>query len=386
MSAQAYLAERAALSLIAADARLVRDLALDPRFERIRPIVALALMPFLSAFVYESARYIQRTDAAAVRTPPHEEMLLVGRMRVKLTEDKYRSSAEVLENAEELSAVNSGWFLEGHRGLLGPLKRLIQPDLGLLFMEGEVVCTTHVAFLNLGLTRDALTDSSLSLDNLGPHLHDTMTDVGEYVGLLLGKLGQDAGAPGHAVGRAPEAQLKPMQYRDVKSAGFYGSVAHRVAPGRKEVGILLTQMLSQVNTARVLVPRVVGRHEAAALKIGFVSLFQTASGLRKLLEEDQDAHFLQPDAREVMSGTLASAQVSDVLENRGLRNTLVHYGVGRRAAPRLSSGLPLFGLVEAHADGETFAEMTNKVGAGLDHVSRGLRDLLPRMPTPQGTL
>lgn len=381
MSAQTDLAQRAALSLIAADAKLFRDLALDPRFESVRPIAALALMPFLSAFVYESARYIQRTDAA-VGTPPHEDMLLASRMRVKLTEDKYRSSAEVLGNAEELSAVNSGWFLEGHRGLLGPLKRLIQPDLGLLFMEGEVVCTTHVAFLNLGLTREALSGSSLSLDNLGPHLRDTMVDVGEYVGLLLGKLGEGEDAPG----RASEPQLEPMQYRDVKSADFYGSIARRVAPGRNRLGILLTQMLSQVNTARILVPRVVGRHEAAAFKIRFVSLFQTALGLQKLLEEERDARFLQRDAIEVVGETLASAQVSDVLENRSLRNTLVHYGVGKRAARRLSSQLPLYGLVEAHVDGETLAGMENKIEVGLDHVSRGLSDLLPRIPAPQGTL
>jgi len=158
VSAHSDLAERVVLSLIAADAKQFHDLALDPRFEPIRPIAALALMPFLSAFVYESARYIGRTDAA-VGKPPHEDMLLASRMRVKLTEDKYRSSAEDLEKAEELSAVNSGWFLEGHRGLLGPLKRSIQPDLGLLFMEGEVVCTTHVAFLNQGLPGEALSGS-----------------------------------------------------------------------------------------------------------------------------------------------------------------------------------------------------------------------------------
>jgi len=54
----------------------------------------------------------------------------------------------------------------------------------------------------------------------------------------------------------------------------------------------MTQMLSQVNTARIYVPRLAGRHEAAAFKIRFVSLFQTALGLRKLLEEERDSHFL----------------------------------------------------------------------------------------------
>ncbi len=105
--------------MISADAKLFRDLALAPRFEPIRPIASLALMPFLSAFAYESARYIRQMDPTVVRVlEPHEEMLLASRMRVKLTEDKYRSSAQVLENAEELSEINSGWFLEAHRGLL----------------------------------------------------------------------------------------------------------------------------------------------------------------------------------------------------------------------------------------------------------------------------
>ncbi len=382
MSTHADLAERVALSLIAADAKLFRDLALDLRFEPIRPIAVLALLPFLSAFVYESAKYIRRTGAATVRMPPHEEMLLASRMRFKLTEDKYRSSAEVLENAEELSAVNSGGFLEGHRGLLGPLKRLIQPDLGLLFLEDEVVCTTHVAFLNLGITKQDLSDSSLSLDTLGPHLWDTMTGVGEYVGLLLDRLGEDA----QALSGASEARLEPMQYRDVKSLGFYESIASRVAPGHNGVSILMTQMLSQVNTARVLVPKLATRHKTAAFKIRFVSLFQTALGLRKLLDEERGAHFLQPDAIEVLGEMLASTYVRDVLEKRDLRNTLVHYGVGRRVASRLSLRLPLYGLVEAHAEGHTFTELSEKVEAGLDCISQGLRDLLPEIPTPQGTL
>ncbi len=261
------------------------------------------------------------------------------------------------------------------------MKRLLQPDLGLLFFEDEIVCTTHVAFLNLGLTKKGLSGSSLSLDNLGPHLRDRMVDIGEYVGLLLRKLGEDTCAPG----RASEASLDPVRYRDVKSKGFYGSIAARVAPGHERIGILLTQMLSQVNTARVLAPKIAGQREAA-LKIGFVSLYQTALGLQKLLEEERDSPFLKPEAVEVIGETLASAKVQDVLAGRGLRNNLVHYGVGKRTAPLLSSSLPLYGLVEAHMDGETFDCLASKVEAGLDTVSRGLRDLLPRMPSSCGQL
>ena len=218
-----------------------------------------------------------------------------------------------------------------HRGPLGPLQRLIQPDLGLLFMEREVVRTTYVAFLNLGLTREILSGSSLSLDNLGPTCGTRWT-TSPRRRLAPREAGRRRGSHRVCVGGATEAHAIPRpQVRGL----LYGSIARRVAPGRNQVGILMTQMLSQVNTARIFVPRLAGRHEVAAFKIRFVSLFQTALGLRKLLEEERDSHFLQPDAIEVVGETLASAQVGGVLENHGLRNTLVHYGVGKRAAPLL---------------------------------------------------
>jgi hypothetical protein len=47
---QVKLALQVSLSLIAADAELFRDLVFGPRFEPIRSVAILALMPFLSAF------------------------------------------------------------------------------------------------------------------------------------------------------------------------------------------------------------------------------------------------------------------------------------------------------------------------------------------------
>lgn len=383
MSGRYNLAEQAALSLIAADAEFFRDFMLNSRFKGIQPIASLALLPFLSAFVYESAKYIERTNPFAGRgLESHKEMLLESRMRVKLTEDKYRSSAEVLENADDLVAINSGWFLEGHHGLLGALKKLIQPDLGVFFIHDEVVCTTHVAFLNMGLTKKALSDSSLSLDNLGPYLKDKMVDVGAYVGLLLSQLGIDTQASKQKSGDP----LPPIRYRDVESERLYESMARQVAPNRPRIGILVTQMLSQINTARVIVPMIAGRNEAAALKISFVSLFQTASSLRKLLEEEKANSFLHPDAVKRIAAMINADPVRSVSENRNLRNNLVHYGVSRSISARLSSDLPLCGLIEAHSDGKSLADMARDVKAGLDCVSQGLQDMLPRTLAPEATL
>jgi hypothetical protein len=67
MSNQASLAEQTEVALIAADAWFLRDLVLDPRFEQSRAVAILALMPFISAFTFESSEYFKRKDPAMVQ-------------------------------------------------------------------------------------------------------------------------------------------------------------------------------------------------------------------------------------------------------------------------------------------------------------------------------
>jgi len=131
------LSEQASLSLIAADVKLFRDFMLDPHLEPLRFIIGLALMPPLSMFVYESAEYIKRqyptVPTIQELLQPHQELLRRSRLRLKLLDDSYKSFEDILENASQLVAINSSWFLQGHRGVLRPLKRLLQSDLGVYF-------------------------------------------------------------------------------------------------------------------------------------------------------------------------------------------------------------------------------------------------------------
>jgi hypothetical protein len=383
VSSQANLAERAELSLIAADAMFLRDFVLGPRYERIRDVAILALMPFISAFTFESAEYIKRKDPAMVRAlEPHRDLLRASRLRLKLLDDNRKSFDEVLDNASELAAVSSGWMMEDHRGLLGLLKRLIQPDLGIYFAQYEVFCTTHVAFLNLGLCKEALAASSLSLANLGPYLLDTSEDFGRYVALLLRKLGMSTEASDSARG----VPLSSIGFRDLKSKRLYKEMARRALPDRVPVCLLLTAILSQVNTARLLVPSIAEHNEVAAFKVRFASLFHAASSLQKLLDQDRVGPFLHPDAAGQIDAALRLAPVQNVLGNRLLRNNLVHYGVHKSTASQLSADLPLFGLVEALAKGRSLSTVANDVELGLNHISEIFGGLLPERLTPQETL
>ena len=313
---------------------------------------------------------------------PHEELLRTSRLRIKLLADKRRSFDEVLENADALTAINSGWFTNMHHGILGPLKAWMQPDLGVYFVQSDIVCTTHVAFLNMGLTEQALSASSLSLDTLGPFMHRTAIDFGRYAGLLASSVGIEDLASETATGPLPP----PVGFRDLKSKRLYGSMARRVAPGQNSVCLLLTSVLSQINTARFLAPMIAGENDVAAFKVRFLSLFHAASGLHSLLGRDRADSFLLPDAKQRLGDALNALPIQSVLEDRDLRNILMHYRVGKRAVPRLSLHPPLFGLVEAHAPQKSFASLKRDVELGLDRLADGLHGMLPRTLTPEETL
>jgi len=168
----------------------------------------------------------------------------------------------------------------------------------------------------------------------------------------------------------------------MKSNRLYKSIAQRVALGQLRIGLLLTWMLSQINVARIIVPLIARENEIAALKIRFVSLYQNALSLQKLLDEESKTSFLLPHAAELIADTLAAQPVINVLQAKDLRDDLVHYGVRKRISQHLSNKLPLFGLVEAHT-GRSLEDVGADVDRGLERVYDGLRALLPPKLAPR---
>jgi hypothetical protein len=381
------LRTQAERSLIACDARFFLDLALNPRLEPIRPTAFLMLMPFMSAFLYESIRYTKREKPESLRElHSHQDLLRASRMRMKLLDGDPRTLDELLTEADELVAVVKNMFMRDHRGVLGPLKRLLQKDVGIHFIRDEVVGTHHVALLNAGITPRTL--SGMSWDGLDQYLYDTSGGVGTDTAQLLSELGilQSVGVDSYPSESATGQPLSPPQYCDRRSEVFYGSVARQAAPGRDGVGVILTSILSQVNTARVLVPLVAAHNEIAAFKIRLVSLFHAAVSLQNLLDKDRRTPFLHPDAVQRLRAILGTDVIRRVRRRKALRHNFVHYRIEDHVAERLSPGLPLSGLVEALTSGDSLAATADEVNIGLDLVSDGLFSLLPQPLTPEGTL
>jgi hypothetical protein len=237
----------------------------------------------------------------------------------------------------------------------------------------------------------------MSWEKLGLRLKATTTDYGSDMVKLLSELGivRNLNTAAYATEGSSQPPLPATRYRNFKSGRFYESAARKVSPGRDSVGAVLTSVLSAVNAARVIVPKVDEDNDVAAFKIRFVILYHAAASLQKIVTKHRtsvrqsSAPFLQSDAAEQVEALLAASPVKSV-DKKTLRNHLVHYDlkpkVMKRLAPLLVPDLPLHGLVEAHTSGQPLAELADEVERGLDLVADGLHGLMPEDLAPRGTL
>jgi hypothetical protein len=381
------LAEQASLELMSKEVEFFRNFAFDSVLEPIRPIAAFALMPFMASFVFDSAKYLREEDSAIAQAPAtvsvleeYEEQLSRSRLRLKFSDSKNRSLDAILKDDYAMMSTNNALLGETHGGFLGPLKNLLQANLGVYFSQGKMVCTTHIALLDLGLDDETLTTTSL--DDLGPYLHDRSEGYGQYMGLLMRSLGVEAPVEVST----NSITVTPLGYRDLKGKRFYESMARQVSPLEPSVGLRLMAILARINTARIIAPQVASADSMATFKIQFLSLFHAASCLDDLLQEERGGRFLHNDAIDQICTVLGTDAVARVRGHYHLRNVLVHYRVAKRRRHLLSTNLPLSGLVEAHTDGASRTAIASDVEAGLASVAAGLGSLMPRTLTPRGTL
>lgn len=395
------LAEQAEKTLIAADMRLCLDVNINPRFRRIQGVAALALMPFFSAFFLDSYHYMSKKSPELAKVlQPNLELLKNSRLRLKPLEIHGKRFEDILKDTNQLARINSGWFRDTRPRILRFISKFIQKDLGIFLMDGEIISTTHLAFMNLGLTEERLNQHSLALRNLGPFLQKIFEGYGLYSSNLYVVLANEV-SDGNEIQAEYMYQLLALTdsfnlilsgehmddsrvnrtlsvpYRDVHSEPFYEQIAKTRGPEQTAAFILLLAALSQINSARVLIPKVSDDNDLAALKVRFLSLYHATHTINKLSAQSRRSNLIYPQALDLIGEALGNRSVRRIRKMKSLRDNLIHYGVKPHIVPRLSENLPLSGLIEAHTNGGSLVDLWNEVTVGLDHIVEVLGPLLP---------
>lgn len=376
MSGGEHLSLNTTLSLMKADLSFFRNMALDPRLEPYRFINMFALMPFLSSFVLDSSQVLNRYDPGVSKMlRPYATVLRDSRQRLKPLDDRKKSSDELLADALTVEEITSRWFAKEDPRML---------DLGIFLIEGHMVGTVHVSMLNLAPSTLQLSDPGGSFETLGSYMFEIAKFYGSYTRSLLDAWDMEV----RPFGMVPGEPLPPIGYRDLRSSTFYQSMEKEVTPRPATVGMFLTLILSQVNTARILVPLIAGANEVSDFKMKFTSLFHATGSLQRLLDMDMrtQGEILRPLTARRIADMLGTPTIRAVRRNIRLRNTLLHYGVEEREAARLAEDAPLFGLIEAHDPGRSMASFMPDIELSLDQIAEGLRTVLVPTLSQEGVL
>ncbi len=365
------LTRRLAMSLIRADARLWRDYARWEPEGDLKSIAGLALMPYLCAFVVDSARYLQAEPVfgeAAQLLRPYEHLLSLSRLRAKLFDDSRLGFEGSMEVADKSSAAYSDWFFRSRVAWVRRARQRCVWDLAVFTLERQLLTTSHVAFLNLGM--DAERAHGWSPASIQEEIRATAESIGGYAGAVLEALGESRNM--EAVKATPGPRLKS---KNLRSATFYAGMPLLPGPRRRAAAVVLTSLLCTVNAVRLVVPHLSPGNEEAELRAQFITMFHVRTCLSGLLSADSEGLLLAPSARERLA-ELVQVLPAPSQERKALRNAFVHYRVSRRAAPRLRSDRPLFGVTEAHLGAMDAEDLRLETRSGLEASALALSDLL----------
>ncbi|MCE5204122.1 MAG: hypothetical protein LLG24_07935 [Actinomycetia bacterium] len=302
-----------ALEAISADAWGLMGLALGLLEHAHSSLLTPSLLPAMAMFVVDSRKALRVLDPALAATLEDEflSQLALSRRRAKLLDDRVLS---VDEAARELMAIASNQtqhFLGLHSGPLAPLKRALQPDIGLTTYDGRLVATTHFTAAIVGW-RDG-TDP----EALGTQIAVAASEFATYGLSLL--LSFDLGVPDPL----PVDMLdRPVVMRDAYSPSLYrrglmNGLPHELAVGA--AGVLVT-----VNHLRHIALPVLPPRSLTAFRLKTITAFHADSYLtylqNRLYCDGSDSPL-----RNALSGVLGQPASRWLRKRKALRNTLVHY-------------------------------------------------------------
>jgi hypothetical protein len=238
------------------------------------------------------------------------------RARSKLFDGDTKLS-EVLRQQKLVDSFNVRVFRNSHVGLLAPLKRWLQPDMGIFFLDQDLVGSTHVATLNFGYDEGLFSDPGVWALPPGQELHEFSQEVGAFVARAVRRLG---GIPDLERGAPLVVSISAENHQSTK---LYAAIAKELDLPDPRLASLIVAATSQVNfTCRVIAPAL---RTSLAMRLRFLSWYHAVTGLRLV-----GAHLRGGRGRRIgamLSHALGREGARRMKKMRALRNHLAHYSL-----------------------------------------------------------
>lgn len=304
--------------------QLVHAMQTDPN----GAVYSFAIMGAIGLVVEESFRLI---SPMAELTELANANLRKARSRLKMFDDTEGYSEGFVQVLSIAQTKGAEWFSLRHQGLLGSLKRYLQPDLGTYWLGQHLIATTHTALPALGLTQSELDElTPTAMNNLGR----TLFDYGQRGGAALAAIATALASRGFSLPpRNVESNVIPISHNDFKSDRFYSAatLALKVSDERHAAAAVFA--VAQMNTAIHLLPRLLDAGSNLLLRFQVLTAYH---GMRTL-----DASCIVRTSDDEPFWLASPATIP-----RSARNLCAHYGLRKGALFAGGSSDPLGAAIE----------------------------------------
>ncbi len=207
----------------------------------------------------------------------------------------------------------------GKSGFKGFISKLLQPDIGIYFLDEDPIYMTIVGFSVTGRVKTEI--ESLAEDdfeNIPEQTKSFGIAIGEYFAAIEDLMSLYGISRNHVSPITIPSDLN-ITHNDFHSEKLYKRIASQASLKEKNISPILFFILTQVNIAYTLLPRILLPDSNLLIRIQFLTAYHAISSLLKI-QDDIDFEFANLLSYENILTTIPNI--------KKVRNVLAHYGLG----------------------------------------------------------
>lgn len=313
--------------------------------------ISYLLIPYVSTIVLESAKYFSI----------HIDNALLNSIRAK-TKQLDDNKTDVMKITSDMNKIliNHNQYFQGlHKGFFAPLKKIIQPDIGITKYRKNILIGTTI------LSNYFVSESSntFTMEQLNKKLLF-------YIAYELGSIIAELGNHGVNIERKETKLISEneLTYSDHKSKKYYKSIFNHSIP----IGImhLIQLILSMINFVFYILNKE-NTNTFTLFKVRYITIYHAVSSLKKVQGYLYANRLINNESKKNLSKILGNPKIK-LLANSQFRNQLVHYKTTKVDLRQLDTSLKFYGFVEYYFSGLSFNELYQTVNQALVYTSENL--------------
>ena len=310
-------------------------------------------IPAASMFVVESYNALVTIDpiTGAALSNDHVDLLKASRHRAKLLDDASKSVDEVAGVLVAIAEQQKQFYLQPHSGFLAPLKRAIQPDMGISTYEGHIFSTTHATIFGFGEGVDFASSAFSVGKALGAYAARLVT--------LLEVKTLPSISPSTLNGKL---EMRDIKYDALYQRGVLGTIRLNYAAG-------ISLLLATLNLTHYVLSQFLPADGLTLFRLKFLAAFHADSNLRTMQDGLAVDSSCSREARSIFADALGNSDSRWLRKRRPLRNLLVHYMADEQLPITIPEGATRRQAIECLSGNLSYNEVDILLGRHIARLS-----------------